>query len=1103
MYLSFSYIYQAWQAEDPNLIEKLDQLARQPDAPRDTPLPDDVLTFERFLATIFAPEFRALPPEVQFAKRVELMAQLESADGSYTLPPRYQTYVILLALWGDNRPYARAMLIQAIDTLPLTYGVWRGLKYIYKQAEYRQDYEIFAHIAAKVDLYRFDQHLKNAVSLRTKTYISLRAWRYLRHLGTHLPICYTDAAVRVLASIDAEMTLGSSARVNSWVLNHICFHHEVHYGVNRFVHNAPRKLFSAEGRAFASAWQRDETPLFTLLANAKNEAIRQFATDSLKHDFKIKLKDTDAPTIQYLSAGTRSCARDELVTWLLERSSSLEKSQFMTLGLHDVVLSLLHSDYSKAYQYAISYATSYAKDIDLDTLLLLAVSRHASIRDFAMQMILSRHPIKDIGVQGWGQLLETPYHFKTASNQLTAHFTRKELTPEWFRARLLGNSPEAVSFAIQQLPKLYSAKTLGADFFIDIARTLLPTYSQNQAACMDFVLEELRKTDLSTIDPSVWQYLLLHPLAQETLSDWIDTDVIAATRLPMDYWHALAYEPDWQAGVQPNGVIYNAVFDQVDTAIKTTVYQDWFSYLSFDVYFATEWVHHWLSDVRRFVPTALGFDWLLMLAHSDTAMYRKFAIDCMNKGFLPADFAEPETNPATNINSNQSGDKKSNIDFEQQRFLFTGKMQSMSRSAAEAEVKAHNGLISSGVNNSLDYLVIGDEGSPFYGHGRKGSKQLKAEKLIEAGASMHIISETAFLQMLSGTTREASTDATLAGTERLWSMATDDPTAPISELAIYYMSHHHDSIHMSLTDRPVDSNAAIPNAFFSAERVVPLLSSGHSNLREFGLLLARHELARWQLTPKLWLSLAESTHQEVQHLLQQALFDKPNISNRLYHIDSSRYSTAMINALISSKQTHARRIGIALLKQHPQFQDVRLLYLLTQSSHRDIRYAAVSMLWQQYKHKAVIPSRHQYTEDGKNKGAENNTKNAPQSLPADIEQLLLLLRRGLFELPPGRMRNPEQKTAAKKHNKYRTDDPSTPSELSQSLLSASQAKLALIETFRDIALTDMSFAALIIADLYTFTHSAGKMERHASLTAVTRLLHRYPTLREHLLPAPA
>ena len=428
----------------------------------------------------------------------------------------------------------------------------------------------------------------------------------------------------------------------------------------------------------------------------------------------------------------------------------------------------------------------------------------------------------------------------------------------------------------------------------------------------------------------------------------------------------------------------------------------------------------------------------------------------------------------------------------------------MSRSAAEAEVKAHNGLISSGVNNSLDYLVIGDEGSPFYGHGRKGSKQLKAEKLIEAGASMRIISETAFLQMLAGTTREASADATLAGTERLWSMATDDPTAAISELAIYYMSHHHDSIHMSLTDRPVDSNAAIPNAFFSAERVVPLLSSGHSNLREFGLLLARHELARWQLTPELWLSLAESKYLEVQTLLQQALFDKPNISNRLYHIDSSQYSTAAINALVGSKQAQARRIGITLLKQNPQFQDVHLLYLLTQSSHRDIRYAAVSMLWQQYKQKRPVTKRQPLSAEN-TETATSAVKNPPETLPAEVDQLRLLLRRGLFELPPGRLSNPEQKPTAKKqsHNykydKQRTSEPDTPQTLSQSLLSASQAKLALIETFRDIALTDMSFAALIIADLYTFTHSAGKMERHASLTAVTRLLHRYPTLREHLL----
>ena len=34
-------------------------------------------------------------------------------------------------------------------------------------------------------------------------------------------------------------------------------------------------------------------------------------------------------------------------------------------------------------------------------------------------------------------------------------------------------------------------------------------------------------------------------------------------------------------------------------------------------------------------------------------------------------------------------------------------------------------MISSGVTAKVHYVVIGDEGSPLYGQGKKGSKQLK------------------------------------------------------------------------------------------------------------------------------------------------------------------------------------------------------------------------------------------------------------------------------------------------------------------------------------------------------------------------------------------
>lgn len=326
MSLSFEHIQHAWQVQDPSLVEKLCLLAQQPDPLSESTIADDELTFERFLNKILSYSFRQQHPEIQFAERVAMIATVESDEGTYSLPDRYKIYLILIALWDDGSTYSRAILKQAINKLPLSYGVWRGLKYIYKAAEYEQDYEIFAPIAAKVDLHRFDQSARDSVSLATKTYMSLRAWRYLRKLGQQMPAGYIEAAVSVLASYDETMTVGQLPQINSWVLNHICFHNSADYGVNRFHSHTPRKLFDNKGRAFKEAWQRDAEPLIRLLATAKNEAIRQFSTDSLKHDFKIQMRDVSCETIQYLSAGyAHSQARDEMIVWLIEQSPHFEK----------------------------------------------------------------------------------------------------------------------------------------------------------------------------------------------------------------------------------------------------------------------------------------------------------------------------------------------------------------------------------------------------------------------------------------------------------------------------------------------------------------------------------------------------------------------------------------------------------------------------------------------------------------------------------------------------------------------------------------------------------------------------------------------------------
>jgi DNA ligase (NAD+) len=71
-----------------------------------------------------------------------------------------------------------------------------------------------------------------------------------------------------------------------------------------------------------------------------------------------------------------------------------------------------------------------------------------------------------------------------------------------------------------------------------------------------------------------------------------------------------------------------------------------------------------------------------------------------------------------------------------QTFLFTGTLNKMKRSDAEALVEKNGGKILSGVSSKLNYLVVGEDA---------GSKQEKAKKIT----SIKIISEEDFIKMLS------------------------------------------------------------------------------------------------------------------------------------------------------------------------------------------------------------------------------------------------------------------------------------------------------------------------------------------------------------------
>ena len=83
-------------------------------------------------------------------------------------------------------------------------------------------------------------------------------------------------------------------------------------------------------------------------------------------------------------------------------------------------------------------------------------------------------------------------------------------------------------------------------------------------------------------------------------------------------------------------------------------------------------------------------------------------------------------------------------------FVFTGALATMDRKTAQAMVRERGGATPSSVSQGLSYLVVGDKGSPLLGEGTPSSKHKKADKLVAAGAGIEIITEAAFLEMMSG-----------------------------------------------------------------------------------------------------------------------------------------------------------------------------------------------------------------------------------------------------------------------------------------------------------------------------------------------------------------
>ncbi len=1056
-------VRRAWESRDPELTRLVVELAGEPDENPTTPPREGAPTFAKFLAELHSQAFARKPADERKHHRIEQMKALESPTAEVPLPDRLRLHEVIAALWEENGPFARSCLLEIIARVPLRYGPWRGLKRIFKEAEARDDIEVFGALAARIDSATAAQEITG----RTLAYLRRRAWRYLRRIAQARPACYADAAADVLSFYEE-----STSWNNTWVANHIFYHETGDY--NRSTFHLKRGRSDPNDSAFAALWRRSPRPLFGLLERARSDRVRQFAADRLKADFRASLREVEPGWVARL-VGVGSRPVDEFVVWVLTNVPKFEQGAFRSLGLHEAVLRLFDSPSASARIYAAEYARTHARDLPVDELVRLADNANAAVRRLAADLLQARDPRKEVGLEAWGRLLESKYGLELASAALHKHFGARELTPEWFRDRLFTRNPEAFAFVQKLLLQTHPAESLGPGYFVGLIDAADAKEDIPPAGVARFAMGQIARFDVNSLDQDVLRRLIIRPVTTQQTRAWVEEGRLKPRVLGLDFLKALAFHPDWEA-------------DPWLAALRRDG-PAWARELKFDEAMS-EKVLGWLGDVRRFAPADLGFEWLLRLAARGEPRYHNFAVETMIKGFTPADFAPRAPEPAVPAVSAERA-----VDLGGASFLFTGKLATMQRKEAEDKVREAKGAVATSVTNKLHYLVIGDEGSSLYGHGKKGAKQLKGEELNAAGANIRIISETAFLKMLAGHAPRASQGDALAGAERLWEMvlAAGPGDAPLARFAIKYILRHHPDIALAETDRPVDPGAEVPAGFLSFDRVKPLFAETRKPLRDLALELARWEFARWSPPADELVLLAESPHADVRRFVAQALLADDAPEHRRYRIDPESLTPVAVFRFCESADESTRALGMRLIGRSARFRQPEELFRLTESPDRRVRAFVIRTLWSLYRDRGITEGWKPYVPPATTVGAA--AKKAadradgrgpgpparPEQLPASLRDLWGFLRRTLFEISPPR---PEKRDADATESGERLKP-----------FPARKAKVALVETMRDLALEDADFARVVLPLLEEFMVSRGMSERAACLVAVTRIRHAHPGLR--------
>lgn len=422
-----------------------------------------------------------------------------------------------LYLIASNSPVLRQVLLDLMKTIPVKPGFFKGLRYLFKMAEFRFDSEMFAVLS-----YRFETTKPNfisdwywnysyrseptrlqkelakpncgaAFSDKTRNYLRRRSWRALKRLGVRDDDRYTTMAADVLLTFSEEDKKPErSIQRYSWEdQKNVTFEYDGYSGYlvlneilrsnsSQFKRSLNRQSWITVSKesennrteAFPAIWDRHPELLLKLLTDGRAEIVGEFAARALQDNQAFCDQITDEQLCRLLMSSLQAAI--EFAANLLQKREISET----------LLIQLFKSGNEKARAIAFN-ALSKIKDVfaNRELLVLLLLIDYDELNDW----LTSQCRNHSFGYADYALLDDVTDALSQPGVTLT------EMHAVWLAEILINNMETAVrDFSVDKINALFDKDDAGIRLF---AAHLLNANSVAFRNISQTVLERINNSD--------------------------------------------------------------------------------------------------------------------------------------------------------------------------------------------------------------------------------------------------------------------------------------------------------------------------------------------------------------------------------------------------------------------------------------------------------------------------------------------------------------------------------------------------------------------------------------------------------------------------------